>query len=84
MSSSLSSVMANIYMEHFEEMALGTTPLKLIIWLRYIVDTLILWPHQEAIQILSGHVNSVRPSIQFTMGGENKNKIACNVGVINK
>ena len=68
-------VLANIYMEYFEEMALGSTSLKSSIWLRYVNDTFILWPHQEDVQILVDHVNSIRPSIQFTMEKEQDNKL---------
>ena len=32
----LSPVLANIYMEYFEEMALGSTSLKPSMWLRYV------------------------------------------------
>ena len=46
MGSPLSPVLANIYMEYFEEMALGTTSLKSSILLRFI-----LWLHQEDVQI---------------------------------
>ena len=75
MGSPLSLVLANIYMECFEEMALGSTSLKPSMWLRYVDDTFILWPHQEDVQILLDHVNSVRPSIQFTMEKEQDNKL---------
>ena len=75
MSSPLSPVLANIYMEYFEEMALGSTSLKPTMWLRYVDDTFILWPHQEDVQILFDHVNSFRPSIQFTMEKEQDNKL---------
>ena len=61
-------------MEYFEEMALGSTSLKPSMWLRYVDDTFILWPHQEDVQILLDHVNSIRPSIQFTMEKEQDNK----------
>ena len=47
MSSPLSPVLANIYMEYFGEMALGSTSLKPSMWRRYVDDTFILWPHQE-------------------------------------
>ena len=75
MGSPLSPVLANIYMEYFEEMALGSTSLKPSIWLRYGDDTFILWPHQENVQILLDHVNSIRPTIQFTMEKEQDNKL---------
>ena len=42
MGSSLSPVLANIYMEYFEEMALGSTSLKPSMWVRYVDDTFIL------------------------------------------
>ena len=75
MSSPLSPVLANIYMEYFEEMALGSTSLKPSMWLRYVDDTFILWPHQGDVQILLDHVNSIRPSIQFNMEEEQDNKL---------
>ena len=59
MGSPLSPVLAIIYIDYFEEMALGSTSLKPSMWLRYVDDTFILWPHQ----ILLDHVNSIRPSI---------------------
>ena len=37
--------------------------------------TFILWPHQEDVQILLDHVNSIRSSIQFTMEKEQDNKL---------
>ena len=75
MGSPLSPVLADIYMEYFEEMALGSTSLKPSMWLRYIDDTFILWPHQEDVKILLDHANSIRPSIQFTMEKEQDNKL---------
>ena len=71
----LSPVLANIYMEYFEEMALGSTSLKPSMWLRYVDDTFILWPHQEDVQTLLDHVNSIQPSIQFIMEKEQDNKL---------
>ena len=41
----------------------------------FIESTFILWPHQEDVQILLDHVNSIRPSIQFTMEKEQDNKL---------
>ena len=42
MGSPLSPVLVNVYMENFEEMALGSTSLKLSMWLRHLDDTSIL------------------------------------------
>ena len=75
MGSPLSPVLANIYMEYFKEMTLGSTSLKPSMWLRYIDDTFILWPHQEDVQILLDHVNSIQPSIQFSMEKKQDNKL---------
>ena len=75
MCSSLSPVLAYIYMEYFEEMALGFISLKPSMWLRYVDVTFILWPHQEDVQILLDHMNSIQPSIQFTMEKEQDNKL---------
>ena len=75
MGSPLSPVLANIYMEYFEEMALGSISLKPSMWVRYVDDTFILWPHQEDVQILLDHVSSIRPSIKFTMEKEQDNKL---------
>ena len=61
----LSPVLGNIYMEYFEEMALGSTSLKPSLWLRYVDDTFILWPHLENVQILLDHVNSIQPYTQL-------------------
>ena len=63
----LSPVLANIFKEYFEEMALGSTLQKPSMWLRYVDDTFVLWPYQEDVQTLFDHVNSIRPSIQITM-----------------
>ena len=75
MGSPLSPLLANIYMGYFEAMALGSSSLKACMWLRYVDDTFILWPHQEDVQILLDHVNSFRPSIQFTMEKEQDKKL---------
>ena len=75
MGSPLLPVLANIYMEYFGDMALGSTSLKPSMWLRYVDGKFILWPHQEDVQIFLDHVNSIRPFIQFTLGKEQDNKL---------
>ena len=68
MGSPLSPVLANIYIEYFEEMVLGSTSVKQYMWLRYVYDTFIPWAHQEDIQTLlvqgkdSGHLCIVSPT----------------------
>ena len=51
----LPPVLANIYMEYFEETALGSTSM----WLRYVDDTFVPSPHQENVKKLLDHVNSI-------------------------
>ena len=73
--SPLSPVLANIYMEYFGEIVLGSTSLKPSMWLRYVDNIFILCPHLEDVQILLDDVNSIRPSIQFTTEKEQDNKL---------
>ena len=75
MGSAVSPVLANIYMEYFEQIALGSTSLKPSMWLRYVDDAFILWPHQKDVQALLDHVNSIRTSIQFAMEKEQDNQL---------
>ena len=72
----LSPVLAYVYMEYFEEMALGSTSLKLSMWFKYVDDIFILWPHQEDIQTLLDHMKSIRPFIQFTMEKEQDTELS--------
>lgn len=71
MGSSLSPVVANIYMEWFEHYAIETANIKPKTWLRYVDDTFIVWSgdHEELQEFLE-HLNSLRPSINFTMEKE--------------
>ena len=45
MGSPLSPVIANLYLEHLEETALQSAPLKPNLWVRYVDDTFVNWPH---------------------------------------
>ena len=47
MGSPLSPVVANLFMEAFEERALESATLKPRLWVRYVDDTFVLWPHGE-------------------------------------
>ena len=75
MGSPLSPIVANIFMEHFEEIAMKTANKTPSMWLRY-VDTFSLWPHgPEELSLFLEHINSIRPSIQFIMEIEEDRKI---------
>jgi hypothetical protein len=68
MGSSVSPIVSNICMEHFEKLALGSVEHKPSLWLRYVNDIFVIWPHgPERLQSFLIHLNSLRPSIQFTM-----------------
>jgi hypothetical protein len=76
MGNSLSPVVSNIYMEHFEKLALDTTEYKPTKWLRYVDDMFIVWPHgPDKLQEFYHHINNLRPSIQFTMERESNNHL---------
>lgn len=76
MGSPLSPVVANYYMESFEETALETAPQKPSHWFRYVDDTFVVWSHGEKeLEIFLRHLNSIHPRIQFTMEKEANGKL---------
>jgi hypothetical protein len=73
--SSLSPIISNIYMEHFEKLDLDSAQHKPLLCLQY-VDIFVVWPHgPEWLQNFLSHFNSLRPSIQFTMETESDSAI---------
>jgi hypothetical protein len=70
MESSLSAIISNIYMQHSEELALGSEH-QLSLRIRCVKGIFIFWPHgSERLQNILSHLNSLRPSFQFTMETE--------------
>ena len=69
MGSPVSAVVANLYMEFFEELALGTAPSRPRLWKRYVDDTCCIMK-RDAVEALLHHLNEVRPTIKFTMERE--------------
>jgi hypothetical protein len=68
MGSSLSPIVSNIYMEHFENLALDSALLKPSLWLCYMDDTFVVWPHDpKQLQNVLSHLNNLRPTIQLTV-----------------
>ena len=66
----------NLFMESLEQQALSTCELKPKIWLRYVDDTFVLWPHgDEALERFHNHINHQHPSIEFTKETETNNEI---------
>jgi hypothetical protein len=58
------------------KLALDSAQHKPSLWLRYVDDTFVVWPHgPEHLQNFLGHLNCLRPAIQFTMETESDNTI---------
>ena len=74
MGSSVSPVVANLYMEEFEKKALATAPNPPYLWLRYVDDTFVVI-HEYNIEEFTKHINSIDPNIKFTIDPEKDNKI---------
>nr|XP_054760897.1 uncharacterized protein LOC129267186 [Lytechinus pictus] len=76
MGSPLSPVVANMFMEHFEETAHQSATHKPKVWLRYVDDTFVVWQHgaEETSNFLQ-HLNSQHECIKFTMEMENEGSI---------
>ena len=76
MGSPLSPIVANIYMEYFEEMALESAQLQPKVWKRYVDDTFVIWQHgSPSKQSFLEHLNNQRDSIKLTMEEEQDNRI---------
>jgi hypothetical protein len=73
MGSPLAPVIANYYMEHFEQQAISRAPRKPTHWYRYVDDTFVIWPHgEEELRKFLDHLNSIHHNIKFTMEVEKK------------
>ena len=64
MGSPVRPIVANLYMEYFEQKALSTAPTPRF-WCRYVDDTCVI--HKEIHKQELLHINSVDPTIQFTV-----------------
>jgi len=68
MGSPISPIVANIFMEHFENKILKDAPLKPSVWFRYVDDTFDIWSHgKEALHNFLTFLNSQHTNIKFTM-----------------
>ncbi|CAK1598337.1 unnamed protein product [Parnassius mnemosyne] len=75
MGSPVSPVVADIFMEDFEEKALLTAPVNPRFYKRYVDDTFTILPSDKVTAFLN-HLNSINPKIQFTMELEANNTLA--------
>ena len=69
MGSPVSAVVANLYMQFFEEMAISSAPMKPKLWKRYVDDVFCIIKRGGENSLLL-HLNSLRPSIKFTIERE--------------
>ena len=75
--SPLSLIVVNLYMETFKGKALRTATPQPKMWLRYVDDTFVFWPHnREQLQEFHDHLNTQHPDIQFTRKDESNRKTA--------
>ena len=72
MGSPIRPIVANIFMEAFENRAITTALHPLRIWKRYLDDTFVLQHQAHKGKVLQ-HINTVDPSIQFTVEEANEN-----------
>ena len=76
MGSPLSPVVAGLFMEDFEQTALMTADREPKLWLRYVDDTFIVWPHgRTQLTTFLDHLNNLCEKIQFTMEIEEENRL---------
>ncbi len=59
-------MVANLIMEDVEERSLATVEVKPMFWKRYVDDTCTALPVDKVQEFLD-HLNSIQPSIRFTM-----------------
>ena len=75
MESPVSAVIANLYIEIFEEQAIEYAPCNPKIWKCYVDDTFTIL-HRDRIDSSLQHINSQQPTIHFTMETKSDSKIA--------
>ncbi|XP_045457453.1 uncharacterized protein LOC123667636, partial [Melitaea cinxia] len=75
MGSPVSPVVADIFMEDFEETALRTSPITPRFYKRYVDDTFTILP-SDKVSIFLQHLNSINSKIQFTMELEANKSLA--------
>ena len=76
MGSPISPILANIFMEDFEQKALETARYQPKLWLRYVDDTFIIWQHgSDKLSDFLDHLNQQHPRIQFTMETETSDSL---------
>ena len=72
----LSPLLANIYVEYVENLAINTYFLKPNFWGRYMDDILVIWNYWESqIEGFLEHLNNLGGELVFTIENETENKL---------
>lgn len=77
MGSPVAPVVASIWMEYFENMAISTAPLPVKLWKRYVDDIFcIVEGNKDEIELLLAHFNGLHPKMRFTYEMECDRRLA--------
>ena len=74
MGSPVSPIVANLFMEWFEEHAIQTFIYEITLWKRYVDDTIVALD-DSLLEDFTTHINSIHPSIKFTREEEVDNAL---------
>ena len=74
MGSPVSPIVVNLFMEHFESIALSTASRPPSLWFRYVDDTFVL-THQHDVDSLTSPINNIDDHTQFTTKPETHGKL---------
>jgi hypothetical protein len=67
MGSPMTPIIAKLYMEYFESVALELSQLQPKLWLRYGHDTFVIWQHgKDSLYTFLDHLNGIQELIKFT------------------
>ena len=67
MGTKVAPTIANLVMGNFEKQFVYSYPTQPSLWIRYIDDNFMIWPHgPAALETFIQHLNSVHPTIKFT------------------
>ena len=73
MGSPVSPIVANLYMEYFEEKTLRSAASPPQVWYRFVDDTWVIQKQSSKQEFLE-HINKVDPTIKFTVEGTQGNR----------